>query len=146
MMCEKNSFKEVNQVSGILGERDILKFPIIKIIGGKGPITEMLIPILVRGYNGPQRTSHSGIRSSPLCLQVPLVDPDSPSYRVLTKGTGGFLSYHWCRPRFRSVDIRKEKKSLPQNFYPKRLGGGQMGLRKLRCPYQVGISYLLPVS
>lgn len=55
MMCEKNSFKEVNQVSGILGERGILKFPIIEIIGSKGPITEMLIPILVRGYSGPQK-------------------------------------------------------------------------------------------
>lgn len=64
-MCEKNGFKEVNLVSGILRERDILELPSIEITGGKEPIMERLIPILVRWFSDPQRESHSGIKSSP---------------------------------------------------------------------------------
>lgn len=64
-MCEKNGFKEVNLVSGILRERDILELPSIELTGGKGPTMERLIPILARWFSGPQEESHSGIKSFP---------------------------------------------------------------------------------
>lgn len=53
-MGKNNSYKEINQASGVLRKGDILRLPVGKISSSKGPVMKRLILILVGGPGGPQ--------------------------------------------------------------------------------------------